>query len=176
MHRGEGRGWADLAQPDQAIDIPGIKSLLAGPDVVLLAHAPSLSQTAPSRREQDAPTCPTGKIVAVADVPSLTDLIWAIAHRDRKAAATHLNRSPHLAMASLGRDDEFFLAERLTQLYEGDTALHAAACSYDPEMATTLGIGRRTSEPAIDGEESHCMRPPSACPVRTVGTRRISGR
>ncbi len=38
----------------------------------------------------------------------------------------------------LARRDEFFLAERLAQVYEGDTALHAAAFSYDPEMARQL--------------------------------------
>ena len=31
------------AQPDDAIDIPGIKALLARPDVVLLPHFPSLA-------------------------------------------------------------------------------------------------------------------------------------
>lgn len=36
------------------------------------------------------------------------------------------------------RRDEFFLAERLTQVYEGDTALHAAGFSYDPKMAGEL--------------------------------------
>jgi ankyrin repeat protein len=38
----------------------------------------------------------------------------------------------------LARADEFFLAERLAQVYEGDTALHAAGFSYDPETARGL--------------------------------------
>ena len=40
--------------------------------------------------------------------------------------------------AGVARRDEFFLAERLAQVYEGDTALHAAAFSYDAEMARHL--------------------------------------
>jgi len=43
-----------------------------------------------------------------------------------------------LARAELARRDELFLAERLAQVYEGDTALHAAGFSYDPEMAQDL--------------------------------------
>ena len=39
------------------------------------------------------------------------------------------------------RRDEFFLAKRLAHVYEGDTPLHAAGFSYDPEMARDL-IGR----------------------------------
>jgi ankyrin repeat protein len=38
----------------------------------------------------------------------------------------------------MARRDEFFLADRLAQVYEGDTALHAAAFSYDAEMAREL--------------------------------------
>jgi hypothetical protein len=40
----------------------------------------------------------------------------------------------------LARRNEFFLAERLVQIYEGDTALHAAAFSYDSEMVRLLLI------------------------------------
>jgi ankyrin repeat protein len=66
-----------------------------------------------------------------------------------------LNATPSLATAMLARRDEFFLAERLAQVYEGDTALHAAAFSYDPQMARDLitrGAGirarnRRGAEP-----------------------------
>ena len=47
------------------------------------------------------------------------------------------------------------MAERLAQVYEGDTALHAAAFSYDPEMARELvtrgadirATNRRGAEP-----------------------------
>jgi ankyrin repeat protein len=43
-----------------------------------------------------------------------------------------------LATAGLVRRDKFFLAERLAQIYEGDTALHAAGFSDDPETARDL--------------------------------------
>ncbi len=60
-----------------------------------------------------------------------------------------------MATAGLARRDEFFLAERLAQVYEGDTALHAAAFSYDTEMARDLSArgadirarNRRGAEP-----------------------------
>jgi hypothetical protein len=84
------------------------------------------------------PIAQPGRIIAMAEVPNLTELLRVIATRDRKAAEALLNRTPSLVTASLARRDEFFLAERLAQLYEGDTALHAAGFSYDPEMARTL--------------------------------------
>ena len=62
----------------------------------------------------------------------------AIAASDHRAAAGLLDATPSLVTASVGRGDEFFLAERRAQLYEGDTALHAAALSYDAEIARTL--------------------------------------
>ena len=74
----------------------------------------------------------------MAEVPRLTELFRLIATRDRKAVKAFLDRTPSLVTASLARGDEFFLAERLAQCYEGDTALHAAGFSYDPEMARTL--------------------------------------
>ena len=49
-----------------------------------------------------------------------------------------LDEDPSLVTAGVARSDEFFLAERFAQVYEGDTALHAAAFSYDVEMARTL--------------------------------------
>jgi hypothetical protein len=72
------------------------------------------------------------------DDPILTRLLAAIAAPDRRAALGFLDASPSLALARLDRRDEFFLAERLAHVYEGDTALHAAAFSYDPEMAREL--------------------------------------
>lgn len=69
---------------------------------------------------------------------TLTRLLVAIADLDHKAATDLLNATPSLATAGLARRDEFFLAERLAQVYEGDTALHAAGFSYDPEMAQDL--------------------------------------
>lgn len=68
----------------------------------------------------------------------LTRLLVAIANGDHKVAVGFLNAMPSLASTGLARADEFFLAERLAQVYEGDTALHAAAFSYDPEMARDL--------------------------------------
>ena len=74
----------------------------------------------------------------VARTTDLTRLLVAIASRDRKAAADLLDATPSLATAGMARRDEFFLAERLAQVYEGDTALHAAGFSYDTEMARDL--------------------------------------
>ena len=71
----------------------------------------------------------------------LATLLMAIANSDHKAASNLLNATPSLATVGLARRDEFFLAERLAHVYEGDTALHAAGFSYDPEMAREL-IGR----------------------------------
>jgi ankyrin repeat protein len=71
----------------------------------------------------------------VAGTENLTSLLIAIANSDHKAALDLLNTTPSLATAGLARRDEFFLAERLAQVYEGDTALHAAAFTYDAEMA-----------------------------------------
>jgi hypothetical protein len=67
----------------------------------------------------------------------LTRLLVAIAGLDHKTATDLLDETPSLATAGLGRRDEFFLAP-LAQVFEGDTALHAAAFSYDPEMAQDL--------------------------------------
>jgi hypothetical protein len=74
----------------------------------------------------------------VAGTTHLTRLLVAIADLDHEAAADLLRATPSLATASLPRHEEFFLAERLAQVYEGDTALHAAGFSYDLEMARDL--------------------------------------
>ena len=66
-----------------------------------------------------------------------------------------LDATPSLVTAGLARRDEFFVAQRLAQVYEGDTALHAAAFSYDTAMARELvtrgadirARNRRGSEP-----------------------------
>ncbi len=95
----------------------------------------------------------------------LTQLLVAIAASDQQAALALLDATPSLVTAGLARSDEFFLAERLAQVYEGDTALHAAAFSYDTAMARELvGRGadirarnRRGGEPlhaAVIGEPS----------------------
>jgi len=71
-------------------------------------------------------------------VSDLTRLLGAIAAGDQRAAVALLDATPSLVTAGLARRDEFFLAERVAQVYEGDTALHAAAFSYDAEMAREL--------------------------------------
>jgi hypothetical protein len=89
---------------------------------------------------------------STADVKAV---LQAIANRDHDAAITLLTGAPSLVSTSLARNDEFFLAERFTQIYEGDTALHAASFSYDKEMARLLLAGgadirarnRRGAEP-----------------------------
>lgn len=74
----------------------------------------------------------------MAGTTDLTRLLLAIANRDHTAATALLNSTPALATAGLMRRDEFFLAERRTQVYEGDTALHAAGFTYDLAMARDL--------------------------------------
>jgi hypothetical protein len=70
--------------------------------------------------------------------PILPTLLVAIAQRDHDAATVLLSVTPSLATGGLARADEFFLAERRAQVYAGDTALHAAAFSYDVQMARDL--------------------------------------
>ncbi len=74
----------------------------------------------------------------MSDVPRL---LVAIAQRDRRTALARLDATPSLVTAGLARREEFFVAERRAQVYEGDTALHAAAFSYDTDMAREL-VGR----------------------------------
>ena len=74
----------------------------------------------------------------MAGTMDLTRLLIAIANLDHKAAGDLLSATPALATARLARRDEFFIAERLAQVYEGDTAVHAAGFSYDAEMARDL--------------------------------------
>jgi ankyrin repeat protein len=69
---------------------------------------------------------------------NLTSLLVAIANLDHKAVMDLLGATPSLATAGLARADEFFVAERLAHVYEGDTALHAAGFSYDREMVRDL--------------------------------------
>ena len=68
----------------------------------------------------------------------LTQLIVAIAASDQETALALLDATPSLVTAGLARDEECFVAERSAQVYEGDTALHAAAFSYDTAMAREL--------------------------------------
>ncbi len=106
-----------------------------------------LARTESSGRKEEA--------IAVARTADLTRLLLAIADLDHNAAAVLLSETPSLATARVARREEFFLAERLVQVYEGDTALHAAGFSYDCEMARgliTRGVdirarNRRGAEP-----------------------------
>jgi Ankyrin repeats (many copies)/Ankyrin repeat len=96
-------------------------------------------------------------------VSDVNALLVAIASRDHRTAREMLDATPALATAGVARADEFFLAERRAQVYAGDTALHAAAFSYDVEMARELvtrgadirARNRRGAEPlhaAVTGE------------------------
>ena len=69
---------------------------------------------------------------------SLPELFVVIAAGDHQSAEVALDATPSLATSGLARSDEFFLAERLAQVYAGATALHAAAFSYDAGMARDL--------------------------------------
>ena len=69
------------------------------------------------------------------------DLAWllrAIGTADRAAATEQIEATPSLSVARLPRSHEFFIAECHAQVYEGDTALHAAAFAYDTEIARSL--------------------------------------
>ena len=74
----------------------------------------------------------------MADIADLARLLVAIAAADRATTSALLDAVPSLATAPLARRDEFFIAECHAQVYEGDTALHAAAFAYDAEMAREL--------------------------------------
>jgi ankyrin repeat protein len=74
----------------------------------------------------------------VAGTGEVKKLLVAIGNLDHKSVFDLLSATPALATASLERRDEFFLAERLAQVYQGDTALHAAGFSYDTEIARDL--------------------------------------
>jgi hypothetical protein len=74
----------------------------------------------------------------VRDSDRLPQLLVAIAAGDHTLVRSLLEAAPHLVTAHAARRDEFFLAARCAQIYEGDTALHAAAFSYDAEVARDL--------------------------------------
>ncbi len=108
---------------------------------------------------------------AVSEATEFKDLLRVIADRDHGAALVLLDEAPSLATYGLARPDEFFLAGRGAQIYEGDTALHAAAFSYDSEAARVLldrgadirAKNRRGAEPlhaaAIDNPASPTWDP-----------------
>ena len=93
----------------------------------------------------------------------LPGLLVVIAAGDSALVRASLDAAPALATARLTRRDEFFIADCHAQVYEGATALHAAAFAYDRETARDLvarGAGvrardRRGAEPlhaAVIGE------------------------
>lgn len=99
----------------------------------------------------------------VAIIKDLSGLLVAIAAADGALVRASLDAAPALATARLARRDEFFIAHCHAQVYEGATALHAAAFAYDHETARDLvarGAGihardRRGAEPlhaAVIGE------------------------
>ena len=96
--------------------------------------------------------------MAVAGTTDLTRLLVAIANLDHKTAVDLLDATPSLATAGLARRDEFFLAERLAQVYEDDTALHAAGFSYDPQMARDLINAAPTFGPETGGAPNPSTR------------------
>lgn len=74
----------------------------------------------------------------MADVDGLVGLLMTIAAGDRPAVRAALDAAPSLATGSLARSDEFFVVACQVQVYEGDTALHAAAFAYDVGIARDL--------------------------------------
>jgi len=74
----------------------------------------------------------------MADTADVAALFVAVAAADRTVVGASLDAAPLLATARLARRDEFFIAECHAQLYQGDTALHAAAFAYDVEIARDL--------------------------------------
>lgn len=99
----------------------------------------------------------------MADTADLARLLTVIASGDRTLARALLDATPSLVTAGMARSDEFFIPECHAQIYEGDTALHAAAFAYDRDIARELvarGAGirarnRRGAEPlhaAVMGE------------------------
>jgi len=99
----------------------------------------------------------------VAITEDLPGLLVAIAAGDGALVRASLDAAPALATARLPRRDEFFIARCHAQVYEGATALHAAAFAYHRDVARDLvarGAGvrardRRGAEPlhaAVIGE------------------------
>ena len=74
----------------------------------------------------------------MAETPDLARVLVAIAAGDRALARALLDAAPLLVTAGLARREEFFIARPGAQVYEGDTALHAAAFAYDCQMARDL--------------------------------------
>ncbi len=76
----------------------------------------------------------------MADVSDLVRLLLAIAAANRTQARGLLDTTPWLVNARLTRADECFIDRCHAQVYEGDTALHAAGFAYVHEMARELVV------------------------------------
>lgn len=84
----------------------------------------------------------SGYGAVVGEDRDLVRLIRATAAGQAATVARLLAASPGLALDRLDRSEEFFAAPCHAQVYAGDTALHAAAFSYDRELARQLiGLG-----------------------------------
>jgi hypothetical protein len=90
-------------------------------------------------------------------VSDVTWLLVAIAASDRRTATGLLDATRRWSRL-VWRGDEFFFTERLAQVYEGDTALHGAAFSYDPDMAREPSSAVRTSGPGTAGAPNRTRR------------------
>lgn len=120
---------------------------------------------------------PVKGVYDVVGIADLTTLLVAIGTGNYTVAADLLHLTPSLATTGVVRGDEFFLAERFAQVYEGDTALHAAAFSYDLDMARDLikrgaairAKNRRGAEPLhaamIGNADSATWSPGRQCEV-----------
>ena len=85
----------------------------------------------------------------MATAEELPGLLVAIAAGDGALVRASLDAAPALATARLARRDEFFIARCHAQVYEGATALHAAAFAYDRDTAQDL-VARGASVRARD--------------------------
>lgn len=108
--------------------------------------------------------CVAAKVACgMAETADLARLLTVIAAGDRTLVWALLDAAPSLVTMGMARRDEFFIAECHAQVFEGDTALHAAAFAYDRETARELvargaairARNRRGAEPlhaAVMGE------------------------
>jgi Ankyrin repeat len=129
---------------------------------------------APEQRAEPGASAPIeGNLAPVSD---LTRLFVAIAARDQRTAVAVLDATPSLATAGLARRDEFFSDRRMAQVYEGDTALHAAAFSYDAAMARELVTRGADIRAKTGGVPNRSTQRRWVCPDRPTGTRHNNGR
>ena len=116
-------------------------------------------------------------------VSVLAELFVTMAAEDRAAGEAILAASPSLVTAGLARADEFFVAARRAQVYEGDTALHAASFCYDADLARELiargadvrARNRRGAEPPAFGDDRQSWSR-DVEPVPPTGGHRLSHR